>query len=185
MRFIRFSLLLLPLAAAAAGCSDANSLPSATSTNVVDTVTLWALQGTPITTPSGFSIFNGAVRTDVTVDFEFAYNIQGADSQHVFLPRAVLGISSGSTAEPGLQRRSESFDSLTVAASNGYVTDSLLTVNVGDVFLVRSRVVCTSLGVPLYGKLQVLSFDDKTVTFQVLSDENCGYKSLEPGVPSR
>ena len=44
--------------------------------------------------------------------------------------------------------------------------------------------VCTSLGVPLYGKLEILSFQDSTVTFKVLSDLNCGYKDLLPGLPA-
>jgi hypothetical protein len=45
--------------------------------------------------------------------------------------------------------------------------------------------VCTSLGVPLYGKLQILSFQDSTVTFQVLADRNCGFKDLDPGLPDK
>ena len=184
MRLIRLTCSLLPLALGLAACSDSNSLPNATTANAVDTVTLGSLEGTSISTPSGYSVLNGAVRTDLTTGFEFAYNIEGQDSQPVFLPRAVLDISDN-TADPGLQRRTEAFDSITVAPSNGYVTDSGVTVAVGDVFLVRSRVVCTSLGVPLYAKLQVLSLEDKMVTFQVLADANCGYKSLEPGIPER
>jgi hypothetical protein len=47
--------------------------------------------------------------------------------------------------------------------------------------------VCSGLGVPLYGKMQVLSIDDtpgnQRITFQALSNKNCGYKSLLPGLP--
>jgi hypothetical protein len=39
----------------------------------------------------------------------------------------------------------------------------------------------------LYGKLEVLGIDDtpgnETITFKALSNENCGYKSLLPGLP--
>jgi hypothetical protein len=45
-------------------------------------------------------------------------------------------------------------------------------------------VVCTSLGVPLYGKLEILSFQDSTVTFKVLTDLNCGFRDLVPGLPN-
>jgi hypothetical protein len=176
--------LLLPLALAA-GCSDANSLSDPTETNVVDTVTIGSLEGTPISTPSGFNISLGAIRTDQSVDFEFAYNIRQLPDdtyQRVFLPRAALGLS-GSTANPGLQQRTETFDEITQAQSNGYVSDSAVPVAVGDRFVVRSRVVCTSLGVPFYGKLEILSFQDSTVTFKRLSDLNCGYKDLLPGLP--
>jgi hypothetical protein len=184
MHPIRHLILMLPLAAAAA-CSDANSLADPTESNVVDTVTIGSLEGTPISTPSGFNIGTGAVRTDQSVEFEFAYNIrQLADGtpQRVFLPRAALGLSS-TTANPGLQQRSETFDQITTAQSNGYVTDSAVAVAVGDRFVVRSRVVCSSLGVPFYAKLEVLSFQDSTVTFRWLADLNCGYKDLLPGLP--
>ena len=56
-------------------------------------------------------------------------------------------------------------------------------IAVGERFIVRSRVVCTILGVPLYGKLEILAFQDSTVTFRMLVDENCGYKDLLPGLP--
>ena len=56
-------------------------------------------------------------------------------------------------------------------------------IAVGERYVVRSRVVCTSLGVPNYGKLEILSFQDSTVTFQVLADLNCGFKDLVPGLP--
>jgi hypothetical protein len=176
-------LLLLPLAGAV-GCSDNNGLPTATLENVLDTVTIGSLVGTPISTPSGFFIDQtgvGAVRTDQSVGFEFAYNIEPG-GRRVLLPRAALGLSSGS-ADPGLQTRPETFDGITKARSNGYVTDSAVTVEVGERFMVRSRVICTSLGVPLYAKIEVLQFADSTVTFQVLADRNCGYKSLQPGIP--
>ena len=185
MHRIRGLALLLPLALAAA-CSEANSLGDPTETNVVDTVTLGALEGTPISTPSGFNITVGALRTDQSVDFEFAYNVRHlADGayQRVLLPRAALGLSSTNSADPGLQRRDESFDGITRARSNGYVTDSAVPIELGQRYLVRSRVVCTSLGVPLYGKIEILGFQDSTVTFKVLANKNCGFKDLLPGLP--
>ena len=184
MRTIRGLSVLVPLALAAA-CSDSNSLGDATEVNAVDTVTLGALEGTPISTPSGYRISTGAVRTDQTVEFEFAYNIRRLDDstyQRVLLPLAALGLTATNQVEPGLQRREESFDDITHAPSNGYVSDSAVPIQEGERYVVRSRVVC-SIGVPLYGKLQILRFEDSTVTFQVLTDQNCGFKGLLPGLP--
>ena len=187
-RFLALS-VLLPLAFAAA-CSDATSLSPPTQTNVVDTVTIGALEGTPITTPSGFSLSLSsvaAVRTDQSVDFEFAYNVRRLEDgtyQRVFLPRAALGLST-TTANPGLQARNETFDGITRAPSNGYTADSAVAIDVGQRYVVRSRVVCTALGVPLYGKLEILSFQDSTVKFKLLADRNCGYKDLLPGLPAK
>ena len=184
MRTIRGLSVLVPLALAAA-CSDSNSLGDATEVNAVDTVTLGALEGTSISTPSGYRISTGPVRTDQTVEFEFAYNVRRLDDgsyQRVLLPLAALGLTSTNQVEPGLQRREESFDDISHAPSNGYVSDSAVPVQLGERYVVRSRVVC-SIGVPLYGKLQILSFQDSTVTFQVLTDQNCGFKGLLPGLP--
>jgi hypothetical protein len=184
MPTIRGLFVLVPLALAAA-CSDSNSLGDATEVNVVDTVTLGALEGTSISTPSGYRISTGPVRTDQTVEFEFAYNVRRLDDgsyQRVLLPLAALGLTSTNQVEPGLQRREESFDDITHAPSNGYVSDSAVPVQLGERYVVRSRIVC-SIGVPLYGKLQILSFQDSTVTFQVLTDQNCGFKGLLPGLP--
>jgi len=182
MHAIRNFSVLLSLALAA-GCSDANSLADPTNTNVVDTVTLGALEGTPIQTPSAYSVLSGAVRTDQTTEFEFAYNVEPS-GRRVFLPRKVLGLTSTSGANPGVQASAATFDEITVALSNGYVTDSAAPVEVGQRWLVRSRVFC-NIGVPQYAKLEILSFEDSTVTFKVLADNNCGYKGLEPGLPDR
>jgi len=39
---------------------------------------------------------------------------------------------------------------------------------------------------PRYGKFQVLSLDPvaRSVTFQTLVNQNCGYRSLRPGIPT-
>jgi len=184
MRTIRGLSVLVPLAFAAA-CSDNNGVGAATELNVVDTMTLGALEGTPISTPSGYRISTGPVRTDQTVDFEFAYDVRrllDGSYQRVLLPRGALGLTSTDQVNPGLQRREESFDDITRAQSNGYVSDSAVPIQVGERYLVRSRVIC-SIGVPLYGKLEILSFQDSTVTFQVLANQNCGFKDLLPGLP--
>lgn len=185
--FLSLSLALLSLA----GCGNADSLPDATVPNVVDTVTLYALEGTPITTPSAYVVEGSrAVRVDTTAAFDFAYNTDAppaAGRRQFFLPLEVLGISSGSTAAPGLQARTEAFDAITEARSNGYVTDDTVAFTVGNVFVVRGRIgACSALGVPQYGKLQVLAVDTvaRTVTFQVLTDNNCGYRGLQPGLPT-
>ncbi len=182
MHAIRDFSVLLALALAA-GCSDSNGLADPTINNFVDTLTLGALEGTPIQTPSAYAIDAGAVRTDQTTNFEFAYNVE-ASGRRVFLPRKVLGFPSTSGANPGLQASAATFDDITVAPSNGYTVDSAVPIEIGQRWLVRSRVFCT-IGVPQYAKLEILSFEDSSVTFKVLADNNCGYKGLAPGLPDR
>ena len=175
----------LPLALAAA-CSDANSLGDATELNVVDTMTLGALEGTPISTPSGYRISTGPVRTDQTVDFEFAYNIRRlADGsyQRVLLPRAALGLTSTDQADPGLQRREQSFDDITSAPSNGYMTDSAVPVQVGERYVVRSPRGLQPSACRTTPSSRSSSFQDSTVTFQVLDRPELRVQGPVPGLP--
>ena len=178
--------LVLLLAAAAAGCGDDDSLPEPTRENFVDTVTVGSLTDTPVTTASGFSVSAGAVRTDLDASFDFAYDIQGTpDTGHsVILPRAALGITSGSSAEPGVMRQDAAFDAIEVAPSNGYVTEEAVPVALGERYIVRSRVAC-DIGVPVYAKVEILGMEDNSLVLKVLSNVNCGYRGLEPGFPDR
>jgi hypothetical protein len=182
-RILALLLAALPLAAA---CSDPNELLPARESNFVDTLTLFALHGTPVQSPSGYSVFEGPVRTDRQRDFDFAYDliIANTDTTRYFLPQAVLDLRVNNSVNPGLQRRAEEFDQIRKAPSNGYITQDSLPIEVGQVYIVRSRLA--GCGVPLYAKLEVLSVDDAmgTVDFQVLANINCGYKRLTPGVPT-
>lgn len=167
-----------------AACGSGSDLAPASDANVVDTTTLYALEGTAITTPSGFSMPDrNPVRTDQTTAFDFAFNID-ADGQPVFLPLAILGLG-GSTANPGLFEISTAFDSLLVAPRDGFTTDDTVQVTVGKTLVGRSRVICSTLGVPLYGKFEVLSVDplERSATVQFMVNINCGYVGLAPGIP--
>ena len=183
MSRIRLRFLSLALSAVAA-CGDEDSLPDPTTSNIVDTVTVGSLTDTPITTASGFSVSGGAIRTDQDPGFDFAYDIEGLPEtgRKMILPRAVLGITSAGTAEPGVMRLDAAFDDIDEAPSNGYVTDSAVTVAMGERYVVRSRVVC-DLGVPLYAKVEIIGFEDNSLMLKRLKNVNCGYRSLEPGLP--
>ncbi len=179
-------LFLLPVLGGIA-CSDSNGLPDPTLANVERSDTLWALVGTPVTTPSGYSLDGGRrVRTDLFVDFDFAYNVASA-GEHLFLPLAALGIDTATSAKPGFLLQSASFEAITVAPSNGYITDVAVPIAVGQRYVVRSRITCQSLGVPKYAKMEILAFDEATriVSFRILINDNCGFRGLEPGVPDR
>jgi len=171
----------------AAACGDANLLPDPFLNNVVDTVEVFAVSGTPVFRPSGYAMTSrSAVRLDVSTTADFAYDIT-SDGRHVFLPGRMIG-QPGQSFDPGLQATTLAFDEIKVAVVNGYLTEDSVEVDVGRVFYLRSRVPTGCFfGVPAYGKLEVLSFDaaNRSVTFQVLANLNCGYKGLEPGIPTQ
>jgi hypothetical protein len=170
---------------AGVACSDANDLPDAAIENVERTDTLWSLVGTPVSTPSGYSVEGSRkVRTDLSVDFDFAYNI-GSDGQRVLLPRAALGIDTSSSVNPGFVLRNESFEAIATPPTGGFVTDGPVTIAAGQRYVVRGRLTCVNLGVPKYAKMEILGFEDVTriVFFRILVNDNCGFRSLEPGLP--
>jgi len=169
---------------AAVACDDSSGLPDPTFPNEEHTVTLYALTGTPVGTPSAYAIHgNQRVRTDVSQDFDFAYSIE-ADGRSVLVPRAVLGIEPNATVQPGFQSSSLTFEGIREAPSNGYITDQALPIAVGDRFVVRGRITTCAIQVPKYAKLEVVAIDPaRTVTFRILTNDNCGYKGLQPGLP--
>ncbi len=184
--------LLPALVVMAAACNDNNGLPDAFVPNVVDTFSLGALVGTGVTVPSAFSVGpanggfrGGPVRSDQTSGFDFAFNIDET-GRPVFLPLSVLGLGTGTSSDPGLRPTTATFANVLIAPTSDYVTQDTVPFAVGDRFALRSRISC-SLGVPQYGKLEVLAVDQttRTVTFQALTNNNCGYKALTPGLPDR
>ncbi len=177
------SLRLLPLVLAfvSAGCSD-NLLPDAYFANRVDTVTLGALIGTPVSVPSAYSIPDGrVVRTDQSTSFDFVYLV--ADGRPMLAGLGAIGLGT-SSADPGIQKSTLAFDALINPPTGGYLTTDSLQIGVGDVIVARSR-VCYGYGVPQYAKLEVLELNatQGTVKLKVMANLNCGYRSLAPGIP--
>jgi hypothetical protein len=173
------------LAVAAVACDDTGLIP-ASFPNSVDTVTLYALRGTPIPTTSAFDIAYGlAARTDEGDAFDFAFDIDSLRAGTI-LPAGALGLAP----QAGLQLSDKTFEEVDEAPYDDYLVDSVLTVSVGDVFIGRSRNTsgnCYYLGsLPRYGKFHVLELNnqDRTVTLEYLVNVNCGYRKLEPGFPT-
>ena len=168
-----------------AACGDDLTLPPATFENVVDTVVLSALTGTPIGDASGYDVvFAETVRTDRNSAFDFAFDVDAGGVARIH-PAGTLGLS----AEAGVLRSTQGFDEITTAPLEGYVADSALAVEAGTVFVVRSRSTnaqcLLNTLLPRYGKFHVLAVDRlaRTITLELLVDLNCGYRGLEPGTP--
>ena len=171
------------------GCDNTLALPPATVANVVDTVTLHALVGTSINLPSGFDVVLArTARTDRQDEgFDIAFDID-EQNRALILTTGALGLS----VQSGIQMSDRAFDDITIAPLDDYEREATLTVEVGSVFIVRSRPTASGcvffLGqLPRYGKFEVLSLDLQTrqITLENLVNVNCGYRSLEMGIPTR
>ena len=168
-----------------AACGTSSGLPAAIFENIVDTISLYALDGTPLPAPSGYNVqSNQVVRTDRLTSFDFAFNITPA-GQAVLLPTGALGLGRSS----GIQVQHTGFDAVTLAPTSAYVDTTAVPIDSGTVAVVHSRAASCSIGLVVfyYGKIQVLAIDPVTrrIELQVLVDQNCGYRGLEPGIPRR
>lgn len=169
--------------ATAWGCGDPFGQKAQFSNNV-DTLTLYALRGTPIRSHSAYDMYTlSTSRTDTTSGYDFAFDIDPTGRALIY-PGGALGLSK----DAGLQLMDRTFDAIHSAPETGFSTDTSIVVAVGDVFVARSRVsslFCVYVAVPRYGKFQVLAIDDfaRTITLQGLVDLNCGYRGLETGIP--
>jgi hypothetical protein len=176
-----------------ASCQVDSTLPPATIPVAQQLITLYALTGTPVTTPSGYNMVQlGEVRTNVSNNFDFVMDI-GIDSTFgvgskgdtviVLLPRGAVGF----VEDGGLQWTITSFDSVVVAPVTGYQQAKATRIRQGDVVLAASRrQVCdNATSHPRYAKLDIQTVDlvARSVVILVVIDPNCGYRSLKSGIP--
>lgn len=193
----RHFLLLHATLAVAAACGETLGLGKAQVPNAVDTVSLYAVSGTAVSRPSAYRILNstsgfavpGVVRTDQTSDFDFVFDIDSA-GRPLLLPTAAVQLGRAS----GTQLVVADFDSLTLAPDRNYNLDSGLVLEQGTLAVVHSRATtCPSgIGATYYAKFFVITIDTSStdpngrrVDLQVLVDQNCGYRGLAPGLPTR
>lgn len=171
-----------------AACNNPFSLGSAFFENAVDTTTIYALRGTAIQLPSAFDIVvNQTARTDRAEPFDFAFDID-ANGQAVLLPARTLGFS----VTAGIIVSNSTFEALTDAPREGYNDSVAVAIEMGDVFVARSRVTNADRqcrlrsSLPRYGKFRVLVIDtqQRLLTVETLVNINCGFRGLEPGTPT-
>ena len=182
--------LLLPCLALAAACGDPFPLPKAHFENAVDTVSLYALSGTPPRTPSAYWLGNyvslprPVLVQDPGVTFDFALDLDSA-YRPVLLTTGALRLGRSS----GVQTTTLPFDSILIAPGGGFQLDSAVKVDVGGRAIVHSRQSQCDTGIPAvyYAKLEILTVDSasRRIDFQILVNNNCGYRGLEPGLPRR
>jgi hypothetical protein len=180
-------------AATLAACDDPLGLRASLQVQV-DTLSAFAMTGTPVTYPSAFDAGNSAVvrvSTDVGFDIAFDFTAAGAiqlvPARQVSATRDLGGAVASASRRVGLQQGTGTFESITRAPSGGYTYDSVLVVAPGVpvVMEVSSDVCQFSLASTIYAKIVVDSIDQSTrqLFFRATVDPNCGFRSFQPGVP--
>ena len=174
------------------GVSACGSLtrPKAQTENSTDTVTVFALNGTPASAPAGVWLFGrSAVPVSAGFGFDVAFDLDTQGQATMYTVRYVAGSLSGAHSV-ALQRYTGAYDDLLKAPESGYVTDSLYSTKKGDVFVIQtSDPTACSFSIyssVIYGKLEVLDIDPtaRSIKTRFTVDPNCGFFSLIPsGIP--
>jgi hypothetical protein len=168
-----------------AACEETAGLPPPREENVIDTVSLWAISGTPIYLPSAYAIDRRLpVRPDQTSRLDFAFDIDDQGRALLIPPGAIdLGLGSG------VQLTDATFENLRLAPTGGYIETEPVELQAGSVALARSPSITCVLSItsPLYAKMHVLAVDlvERRLDIEILANINCGYLALEPGLPVR
>lgn len=188
-RLVVFCAALSVLVASAA-CGSLTR-PGAQTDNATDTVTVYAINGTPVDAPTGLWLYGqqAAVITSA-FSFDLAFDIDSLGKTQMYTVRYIAGGLSTMAHTVSLQKYNGTFESLGKAPPSGYVSDSLYTVATGDVFIVQTSdpTACgfSIYSSVIYAKVQVLAVDPITraIKTRFTVDPNCGYLSLAPsGIP--
>lgn len=174
--------------AAASGCSDATAIKAQFPTDTA-TLTVFALNGTPVTLPSAIRIrTSSVVRVQGDFNFDIAFDINAQGEAVVHTQRAVASQLVGGH-RVGLQLRDETFEGLTKAPTSGFEFDSSKVVPVGKLLVVDSIDPTCSLqsilGPNIRAKIVVdsVSTARRSIYLRILSNPNCGFRDLTPGLP--
>ena len=182
---------VLGAAIVASACTNPINLQASDIVSI-DTLTVSALSGTSPSLPSAVDLFTRQpVVVDGSAQFDVAFDILSANQVRVIPVRLVVTSLSG-VRLVGLKTAPGTFDALSAAPSGTYQQDSSLTVAPGDIVVFQTTrslagEFCQFAISPfIYAKLSVISIDPaaRTIQFQLGADPNCGFRSLQPGLPT-
>ena len=186
----RLAIIAAVLAAAFANaCGDPTGL-KASLLNSVDTLSVFALSGTPPNYPSAIAFLSRqTVRVDGSASFDVAFDIN-ADGNTVIYPVKLI-VASGGSRPVAMQKIAAGFDQVAEAPKTGYQADSALVALPGETIVVQSQHnfgsdLCQfAINPNIYAKIAVdsVNLSSRTIYFRVGLDPNCGFRSFAEGLP--
>jgi hypothetical protein len=181
------ALLGIAILCATAACGDPTR-PRAELNVIIDTVSLYALNGGPDYAPVAFSVSDGRLRSiNAGLQFDVAVDLD-AQGRVVLYPVNLIGNPLASAGRVGIQKVQGTFEALTRAPRSGYQSDSAVVLQRGEVAAVQvNNPIClySTVGSQMYGKFAVdsVSLPERRIFGKLATDPNCGFRSLEPGLP--
>lgn len=154
-------------------------------------ITVYAMNGSAQSLPAGIEIkLLQAVRIDPSWAFDLAFDLDASNNVIVHTPKSI-STELVSLPRIGMQTSTLTFAQLIDAPASGFVYDSLLTVPVGRTVVVdKIDPTCNRFGGAFLGfnirakfVIDSISTSRRAIHLTMLSNPNCGYRSLEPGEP--
>jgi hypothetical protein len=187
---LRRTLVLATAAAVGAlvACDDPFA-PRADTPNLDATIEVWALTGSPASYPTVHLVPQRlTVRPDAAASFDLGFDID-PDGRLLVVPvsKVVTNTTLGDR-RVGIIRTSEIYNTITEAPREGWIFDSTLSVNVGQVFIVRVQTQFCSgqLQPEVYAKYHVDSVivAERRIRLSGRVNPNCGFRSFLSGIPT-
>lgn len=181
----------LLLGGSAAACGGGSGLLGpATSTNVDRQFSVYAMTGSPAILPTAYrfsseTLVRPQLLSNGSLNFEMAFDIT-ADGRVLLLPAAAVSPAPPLGAPVlRIQRARGTYESVTRAPTGGYATDTTLTAQVGDAFVLQLPGAGCFYGDPFYAKLGIVAIvpEERRVVVTAMVNRNCGYRALTPGLP--
>ena len=175
------------LALAAGACNEPLRLEAQLEV-AADTLVARALSGTAPSAASALMLRNtpGVVSPTRVSDFDLAVDINAA-GEPVLYPAAL--VTSLAQRRVGLRRVEQRFDSVTRAPGGDYVSDSAITVRIGQAVGVQVPALgneCLYSARPYYYSKVVVDsvrLAGRLVFLRSTTNPNCGFRSFAPGIP--
>jgi len=170
-------------------CGDPTGL-KASLLNSVDTLSVFALSGTPPNYPSGLAFLSRqAVHVDGFATFDVAFDINAAGNTVIYPVKLV--VASGGARPVAMQKIAAPFEQVAEAPKTGYQADSALVAVPGETIVVQSAHNFSSdlcqfaLNPNIYAKIAVdsVNLSTRTIYFRMGLDPNCGFRSFAEGLP--
>lgn len=187
-RALRATLLVGLIAAGSlAACGPDPFAPVATESTGDVVFDVWALTGAPTNFPTVHLVPQRVTaRPDAAASFDLAFDID-SDGRVQVLPvnRVVTPLSGGRSI--GIIRPTGTYTEIDQAPRSGYIVDSVVTVNVGQVFVVRVQTLWCSISLSqvVYAKYIIDSVipDERRIRISGRVNPNCGFRSFASGIP--
>lgn len=182
-----FVLAATALVVGLVACDDPFA-PKADTPTLDASIEVWALTGSPANFPTVMLVPQRiSVRPDAAASFDLGFDID-PDGRLLVLPVSKVASSPSGDRRIGIIRSAEVYNTITEAPRTGWIFDSTLAVNVGQVFIVRVQTqFCQGqLQSEVYAKFMVDSVivPERRIRLSGRVNPNCGFRSFLSGIPT-